>query len=31
VLIPIYALGDRVDKHGRAVNEVLADADDEAD
>ncbi|MBF6297993.1 helix-turn-helix transcriptional regulator [Nocardia amamiensis] len=31
LLIPIYALGDWVDKHGRAVNEALADADLEAD
>jgi DNA-binding HxlR family transcriptional regulator len=31
LLIPIYALGDWVDKHGRAVNEALAGAGDEAD
>ncbi|MBF6464476.1 helix-turn-helix transcriptional regulator [Nocardia beijingensis] len=31
LLVPIYALGDWVDKHGRAVNEALAGADDHAD
>ncbi|MEV6323201.1 helix-turn-helix domain-containing protein [Nocardia sp. NPDC051787] len=31
LLIPIYALGDWVDKHGRAVNEAMAEADHEAD
>ncbi|MEU2041571.1 winged helix-turn-helix transcriptional regulator [Nocardia niwae] len=31
LLAPIYALGDWVDKHGRAVNEALARADDTAD
>ncbi|WP_330233241.1 helix-turn-helix transcriptional regulator [Nocardia sp. NBC_00508] len=29
LLIPIYALGDWVDKHGRAVNEALTDASDD--
>lgn len=31
LLVPIYALGDWVDKHGHAVNEAVAGADDEAD
>ncbi|MBF6077772.1 winged helix-turn-helix transcriptional regulator [Nocardia beijingensis] len=30
LLIPIYALGQWVDKHGAAVNEALAEAEDEA-
>ncbi|MBF6196113.1 helix-turn-helix transcriptional regulator [Nocardia beijingensis] len=29
LLIPIYALGEWVDKHGAAVNEALAAAEDE--
>lgn len=31
LLIPIYALGDWVDKHGRSVNEALAATEPEAD
>ncbi|WP_174183470.1 winged helix-turn-helix transcriptional regulator [Nocardia barduliensis] len=31
LLIPIYALGEWVDRHGHAVSGALAGADDEAD